>query len=324
MDQDTPPLGHEAHSRAWVWPETPIQHESRADTAVQSSYDSIQGDFDAAHTTPKIVTPIEKDPVYDGNAYGIPTPVTATECRDDTSLSQSIENPIQPLTSQASNTNGQVYQELIPSPVSPLSGAKKRPVPSDSSRLERHPKYQRILPAQPQTLPRKRSAAEPNAQSKGVGLGINTQVAELAAPLPHTSETRRGGELYTDFIQIQEVLRKELNNLIHEIHATNKRANAAELRAQKAENEVYRANNDHALKAIRMADEHKSDKNILERQHRSLENRCNDLERSLGEEKAAVVDLRWQLRQERQKTAVARSERAKVVQKINPFCPSRG
>lgn len=172
-----------------------------------------------------------------GNAYSLPTPLTARGFIAGRSPGKSPANPIHPLASPAKDAN----RQLRPFLASPLSGAKKRWVPCESSPLAPGPKRQRMLPLElanspqaktatglsrrsekegPQSLPlltgdstlslsRNRPIFGEKMdvnnvgvrQSKGAGLRINTQVAELAAPLPPEIEPTHGEKLIADYVR---------------------------------------------------------------------------------------------------------------------------
>ena len=194
----TLPLGLEANIRAWVWdttPETPTRHESKANIVVLSDDDSIHGDFDAVHTTPKntVPTPTTSRPFAAGNAYCFRTPITAKDFSagrstgqphafpsanpdntrsaycfptprtgEDFSAGRQIGGlpafPAFSSTSPANNANRPTQRSLLPPP---LSGAQKRQLASEASPVAQDPKRQRMLSSVPADLPQVKTIAGP-------------------------------------------------------------------------------------------------------------------------------------------------------------------
>lgn len=137
-------------------------------------------------------------------------------------------------------------------------------------------------------------------QPKGAGLRINTQVAELAAPLPPKTGLTHGEKLIADYVRTHKVLRGELDKLTHELCAANERANMAELRARKAEYLEYQANSakSHKLKELQtQGQKYKILEIKFEEQYRRsevLETRCKAF--------SQIIDgLKGEPKQERQR-----------------------
>lgn len=137
-------------------------------------------------------------------------------------------------------------------------------------------------------------------QSKEAGLRINTQVAELAAPLPPEIELTDGEKLVADYIRTHKVLRGELDKLAYELCAANERANMAELQARKAENLEHQANqaNFHKFKELqKQGRRYKILETKFEEQRRRLEvfeTRCEAFNQIIDE-------LKGETKQERQR-----------------------
>ena len=194
----TLPLGHEANIKASIWntaPETPTQHESKANIVIASGLDSIHGDFDAVQTTPKTMlpTPMTSRPSTAGkayyfptslttkdfsasrrprqppaspnsgpdatrSAYCFPTPQTAEDSSAGKSPGRSPALSVFSSTSPVKNANQPTQRPLLPSP---LSGAQKRPLASEPSPLAHDQKRQRVLPSVPADLPQVMTIAGP-------------------------------------------------------------------------------------------------------------------------------------------------------------------
>ena len=86
-------------------------------------------------------------------------------------------------------------------------------------------------------------------------------------------------ELYADYFKTHELFRRELDNLVQELTAAKKRADAAELRAQKAENMICRVNYASFAKLKAQEDGHRKENEKQQRVNESLLARCEDLEK---------------------------------------------
>ena len=319
------PLSHEANARTWTWttPETPDQYESRTDTIVASANDSIHSDFDAVHATPKTAAPTSTSQGHKAisNAYGIPTPLTATDLSAEGLPGQSPVHSMCSLTSHNNTANTPELEKLLPPP---LPGAKKRQISSETSPLAQSPKRQRVLPPETTNLPQAKTAVGPSRhledqgpqllpmspegralslsehgstsgakmdvdrvnvrQSKGAELRINTRAAESAAPLRPKNEPTRGEQLYADYVKNHEAFRKGLDNLIQELCAANQRADVAELQAvqaQEAANKGYQANFANFKRLKELEESYKADVQSKERRNRMLERKFDEQEREL-------------------------------------------
>lgn len=319
------PLSHKTNTRTWTWttPQTPEQYKSKTNTVEASANDSIHSDFDAVHATPKTAAPTSTSQGHEaiGDAYGIPTPLTATDVSADRLPKHSPVHPIPSLTSPINNANRPELRELLPPP---LPGATKRHITSEPSPLAQSPKRQRILLAEPRNLPQAKSTVKPSRhfenqgpqllpmspggpalglsedkptsgektdvdrvsvrQSKGAGLRINTQAAESAAPLRPKNEPTRGEKLYADYVKNHEEFRRELENLNRELCAANKRADMAELRAaqaQEAANKGHQANFANFKRLKELEEVYKADVQSKERRNRFLERKFDEQEREL-------------------------------------------
>ena len=331
-------VSHEPAAGTWTTPKTPAGYESKTDTVVAeipeqyqntthtivaSANDSIHSDFDTVHATPTTAAPTSTSQGHEaiGNAYGIPTPLTATDFSADRLPGQSPVHPIRSLTSPKNHANRPEVRKLLPPP---LPGAKKRQISSVPSPLAQSPKRQRILPPELSNLPQAKTAVglsrnleneipqlltmspgrpalslpedRPTSgekmnvdrvsvrQSKGAGLRINTEAAKSAAPLQPKNEPTRGEKLYADYVKTHKVFRRELENLIDELCTANERADAAGLRAvqaQEAANKGYQANYANFKRLKELEESYKADVQSKERRNRLLERKLDEQEREL-------------------------------------------
>lgn len=136
-------------------------------------------------------------------------------------------------------------------------------------------------------------------QSKGKGLRINTMAAESAAPTLPENETTSEEKLYADYVTTHEEFRKELDNLAHGLNAAKKRADAATLHIQTAENIVYQANNAGFAKLKVQEDKYKKENEAHRRANRLLVIRCHTLERKIDEKNQEINELKLELEQGR-------------------------
>lgn len=152
-------------------------------------------------------------------------------------------------------------------------------------------------------------------QSKGAGLRIDTKAAETGAPPMSKTEPTSDEKLVAEFFQTHQDFRRELDNLAEKLHSANKRADAAELRAQQAENEVYRANNAGFAKLKLSSDNHQKELQKEKSLHHSLQVRCNEMEQSIRWKNRWIEELKQELEQVKQMSGAVRSGYARTVEK---------
>lgn len=295
------------------------------------------------------------------NAYSIPTPVTAKDFSADGSPGRSSGNSKPSLTSTALNTDPRGNRQLKPFLASPLSGVTKRQSSPDPSSPAQGPKRQRMLLSQSAHQPQLKTvagqshhferqglqlvptSAERSAvglsgngatsgemreenhvgmrQSRGAGLRINTQAAELAAPPPPRKEPTREEQLYADYVKTHDAFRTELNNLALDLDAAKMRAKMAEVRAREAENMTYKAKNANFTQVQQLTQNHRAD---IQAQKRKLRIHCKAFEESINEKDKEIIGLKRELQRERQASVTVRSELAKTVQEMSSFKSSFG
>ena len=142
-------------------------------------------------------------------------------------------------------------------------------------------------------------------QSKAPSLTINTQAASLATSLPSRTSPTHLEKLHADFIRTHQALRIELDHLTHELLAANQRAKDAkllaanhrakdaELRARKAENTAYQANNAHFQKLKELDDKHRAEMQSMVGKYRTLEINLENQRRKYKALEARCEDLKW-------------------------------